>query len=317
MSKTHKTLAFIGLGRMGAAMSAHLARDGYEVHGFDASKDAMEGMGHTRVTVHSSLSDCIDALPTPRVVWIMVPSKFVDTVIKDLMPLLERGDCIIDGGNSFFKESVFRHHDLDRDGIDFIDCGTSGGIDGARCGASLMVGGDSKAVNAHAHIFEALAEEDGYGFVGGPGAGHFVKMVHNGIEYGMMGAIAEGINTLHEHKDGMQLNIDEAIKAYEHGSIIESNLLSWLADAYKDKKTLRAIAGEVPKGETEMEMEYLVDHNHLRVLTAALTQRKLTRTEPSFIGTLISAIRNQFGGHAVRFKEERAEKGIQTAKKKK
>ncbi|MDA8596970.1 NAD(P)-binding domain-containing protein, partial [Candidatus Pacebacteria bacterium] len=234
-----------------------------------------------------------------KVVWLMVPSKYVDDVIAETVGKLTRGDCIIDGGNSFFKDSVFRHHDLAGRGIQFIDCGTSGGVEGARCNASLMVGGDRPIVKKYEHIFQALAITNGYGHVGGPGAGHFVKMVHNGIEYGMMGAIAEGMNVLHEHREGMHLNITEAIKAYEHGSIIESNLISWLSDAYEKKGNLESIAGTVPKGETEMEMEYLVSHNKVRVLSAALTQRKLTRSEPSFTGTLISAIRNEFGGHTV------------------
>ena len=303
-SNDHKTLAFIGLGRMGAAMSAHLVEEGYTVHGFDVSVEARSKAEREGVNVHESISSCIAALPQTRVVWVMVPSKFVEGVLEEVVPLIEKGDCIIDGGNSFFKDSVFRDQELNEKEIDFIDCGTSGGVDGARHGASLMVGGEDEVVLKHEHIFHTLAHENGYGHVGGPGAGHFVKMVHNGIEYGMMGAIAEGINILDEHKDGMHLNIKEALKAYEHGSIIESNLMSWLADAYEDEASLQEIAGKVPRGETEMEMEYLAAHNKVRVLTAALTQRKLTRVEPSFTGTLIAAMRNEFGGHQVLKKQE-------------
>ncbi|MFT5037419.1 MAG: 6-phosphogluconate dehydrogenase [Candidatus Azotimanducaceae bacterium] len=293
----HKVLAFIGLGRMGAAMSAHLVESGYTVHGFDMSEEARSESQNQGVTVHDSLTECIEALPESKLVWIMVPSQFVDDVIDDVKGSLKSGDCIIDGGNSFFQQSLSRHQALEGDNIDFIDCGTSGGVEGARYGASLMVGGDNEAIQKHKHVFQTLAMKDGYGHVGGPGAGHFVKMVHNGIEYGMMGAIAEGLNVLHEHKEGMGLNIGEAIKAYEHGSIIESNLLSWFADAYEKEGHLETIAGKVPKGETEMEMEYLVSNNHLRILNAAITQRKLTRVEPSLIGTYIAAMRNEFGGH--------------------
>jgi 6-phosphogluconate dehydrogenase len=302
--KEQKELAFIGLGRMGAAMSAHLVENGYTVHGFDMSEEARSEAQKQGVTTYPLLKDCIKALSGPKVIWVMVPSKFVDDVITDIKSELTKGDCIIDGGNSFFKESVFRHHDLGGSEIDFLDCGTSGGVEGARYGASLMVGGELGIVKKHEHIFTALATKDGYGHVGGPGAGHFVKMVHNGIEYGMMGAIAEGLNVLHEHKEGMSLNINEAIKAYEHGSIIESNLISWFADAYKQEGYLETIAGQVPKGETEMEMEYLVTHNHLRILNAALTQRKLTRVEPSLVGTYIAAMRNEFGGHKTIQKDE-------------
>ena len=160
-----------------------------------------------------------------------------------------------------------------------------------------MVGGQKETVQKHEHLFSALATEDGYGHVGGTGAGHFVKMVHNGIEYGMMGAIAEGVNILHEHKEGLDIDIKESLKPYQNGSIISSSLMNWLADSYNTEGYLEKIAGEVPKGETEMEMEYLIDNENVRVLEAALLQRKLTRLTPSFIGTLISAMRNQFGGH--------------------
>lgn len=298
-SAEHKTLAFIGLGRMGAAMTTHLVEEGYTVYGHDVSEKAREAAEREGVQVCRSLKKCIEVLPAPKIVWIMVPSGHVEDVLKKIRPLLSKDDCIIDGGNSFFKDSVLRDSELQRYGIDFLDCGTSGGVEGARYGASLMVGGEPEVVQKHEHIFRTLAHENGYGHVGGPGAGHFVKMVHNGIEYGMMGAIAEGINVLHEHKEGLHLSITEAIKAYEHGSIIESSLMSWLADAYEDERKLNTIAGKVPKGETEMEMEYLIDHNEVRVLNAALTQRKLTRVEPSFIGTLIAAMRNEFGEHSV------------------
>jgi len=228
----NKQLTFIGLGRMGAAMSAHLAEQGFEIHGFDASAAARAQAETEGVITHSSLEEAVGALDAPRTVWMMVPAKYVDTVISDLRPLLSREDTIIDGGNSFFKDSINRQHDLAGSDINYIDCGTSGGVNGARHGASLMVGGSKEVVAQHEHIFKALAIENGYGHVGGSGAGHFVKMVHNGIEYGMMGAIAEGINVLHEHKEGLELNIRETLKPYQHGSIITSNLMNWVADAY-------------------------------------------------------------------------------------
>ena len=292
-----KEFAFIGLGRMGLAMTTHLVEQGYTIHGFDVDGGAREAAQAAGVTSHDSIESAINALPEHKVVWIMVPSRFVDTVIASVRKQVTKHDIIIDGGNSFFKDSLHRHHALDHEGIWFVDVGTSGGVEGARCGASLMVGGDKEAVDPIAHIFTDLAAEDGYGFVGGPGAGHFVKMIHNGIEYGMMGALAEGVNILHEHEDGLEINVMEALKAYEHGSIISSALTSWLVDAYETPGYLEKIAGVVPRGETEMEMEYVVDHNHARVLNAALTQRKLTRVEPSRTGSLISAMRNQFGGH--------------------
>jgi 6-phosphogluconate dehydrogenase len=166
-----------------------------------------------------------------------------------------------------------------------------------------MVGGDSEAVELHKQLFLDLATENGFAHVGGPSAGHFTKMVHNAIEYGMMGAIAEGVNILNEHKEALAIDITEALKPYEHGSIIESSLMSWLGSAYNTKGLLERIGGEVPKGETEMEMEYLISSEEVLVLEAAVLQRKITRTKPSFTGTLIAAMRNQFGGHAIINKE--------------
>lgn len=301
----YKEFALVGLGRMGRAIGEHLTKDGYTVHGFDTDSKARSRATKVGIQTHDSLQKTIAALHLPRTVWLMIPSRYVDEMITELTPLLSKNDTVIDGGNSFFKNSIERHHELSQSGINFIDCGTSGGVDGALHGASLMVGGDAKTVKHHEEMFKALATENGYGYVGGPGSGHFVKMVHNGIEYGMMGAIAEGINVLHEHKDGLGIDMLQALNPYEHGSIIESNLMSWLSDAYHEKGHLEKIAGQVPKGETEMEMEYLVQHENVRVLDAALLQRKLTRIEPSFIGTLIAAMRNAFGGHKVIKKQKK------------
>ena len=297
-----KELVFIGLGRMGAAMSAHLVEQGYEIHGYDVNPDARTKATKEGVIVYDSPESAVKAMYGEKVVWMMVPSKFVEDVLADITPHLQTDDCIIDGGNGFFKDSIKRHTDFAVRGINFIDCGTSGGVSGARHGASLMVGGDKEVVEKYQHIFKALATERGYGFVGGPGAGHFVKMIHNGIEYGMMGALAEGMSILEEHKGGLDINLPEVIKAYEHGSIISSNLVSWLSDAYNTPGYLEQIAGEVPKGETEMEMEYIVNHNRVPVLGAALEQRKRTRIEPSVTGTLISAMRNKFGGQKTQSK---------------
>lgn len=292
-------ITFIGLGRMGLAMSLSLAEEGYDVHGYDTNEETLAEAAKAGVTVHTTLTDAINATQSPKTIWLMIPAQYVGEQITALRPLLSAGDTIIDGGNSFFRNSINRQHELLDSQIHFIDCGTSGGVSGARHGASLMVGGDKQTVAAHEHIFLALATENGYGHVGGPGAGHFVKMVHNAIEYGMMGAIAEGINVLHDHKEGLGIDILESLEPYQNGSIISSNLMDWLADAYHKEGYLEKIAGEVPKGETEMEMEYLINTENMRILDAAVLQRKLTRLEPSFTGTLIAAMRNQFGGHKI------------------
>lgn len=292
-----KELIFIGLGRMGAAMTEHLVEQGYTVHGFDVSEEARATAASFDVHTHDSIADAISHMEGKKVVWLMVPSKFVDSVLEEVYASVSAGDIIIDGGNTFFKETLRRAEEAATKELEYVDCGTSGGMEGARHGASIMVGGKADVFAQIEHIFAALATENGYARVGNTGAGHFVKMVHNGIEYGMMGAIAEGVNFVETHADDMGIDICETLKPYEHGSIITSSLMSWLADSYKTEGYLENIAGEVPRGETEMEMEYIVEANQTPVLNAALEQRKATREASSRTGTLISAMRNQFGGH--------------------
>ncbi|MEX0930754.1 MAG: decarboxylating 6-phosphogluconate dehydrogenase [Candidatus Paceibacterota bacterium] len=291
-----KELGFIGLGRMGLNMSMRLIEEGYRVVGFDQSSESRTAAHTDGIEALDSLADLVAALSTPRVVWIMVPSSAVDTVLHELIPLLSEGDTIIDGGNSFYKDSLRRHVELKEVGIHFLDCGTSGGMQGARHGASIMVGGDSAIFEQHEHIFAALAAPNGYARVGNKGAGHFVKMVHNSIEYGMMGAIAEGMTVLHDHQEQFGIDLREVLKPYEHESIIASKLVSWLREAYDDGQ-IDTIKGEVPIGETEVEMEHVTTIGEVKVLEAALAQRKATRDNPSYLGKLVAAMRNQFGGH--------------------
>lgn len=293
-----KEFVFIGLGRMGLAMATLLSEKGFTVHAYNRSPEPRKEAEAVGIKTYDSPVEAIKALPSgAKTVWLMVTSSAVDAVIAEVVPALEAGDTIIDGGNSFFKDSNRRCQELTAQSIHFIDAGVSGGMEGARHGASVMVGGEKESVAAHAHIFTALATENGYAHVGGPGAGHFVKMVHNGIEYGMMGALAEGLNTLHNPPEGITVDVMAALNPYENGSIITSRLMSWLADSYRTEGYLEAIAGEVPKGETEGEMEYLEADHEMPVMVAALNQRRNTRIHPSHIGTLISAMRNQFGGH--------------------
>ncbi len=292
-----KELVFIGLGRMGAAMTARLVEQGYTVHGFDVNDSAREEAEKNGVHTYTSIEGAISAMKNRKAVWLMVPAKFVDSALKDIHEHLQADDIIIDGGNTFFEDTKRRAQDAAVKDIHYIDCGTSGGVSGARHGASLMVGGEKEAVKNVEDIFIALAAPEGYGHVGDSGAGHFVKMVHNGIEYGMMGAIAEGMSFIEQHQAELNLKPKEALKPYEHGSIISSSLMSWMAEAYRDTEFLNTIAGQVPRGETEMEMEYIIAQNQTPVLQAALLQRKDTRENPSRTGTFISAMRNVFGGH--------------------
>lgn len=299
----NKEIGFIGLGRMGLHMSARLHEQGYRVVGIDPNEHARNKAAELGIAVSEEYGALVTQLRAPRVVWLMVPSALVDEVLSGVTPLLEPGDAIIDGGNSFYEDSLRRFSALHDNGITFLDCGTSGGVGGARGGASLMIGAQPDVFASHEDIFKALAAPDAYARVGGPGAGHFVKMVHNGIEYGMMGAIAEGFSVLHDAREELGIDLQEIFKPYQHGSIIESSLLPYLKAAY-DQGQIEQITGEVPQGETEREMEHLVTLGQMAVLAASLSQRKQTRETPSYLGTLIAAMRNQFGGHSTLPKQD-------------
>jgi len=297
-----KELGFIGLGRMGMNMATHLVEEGYEVIGYNRSEEPRKEALSVGIKIAPTLAELVTTLPAPRVVWLMVSSGAVDTVLEELVPLLNPGDTIVDGGNSFYQDSLRRHQEMADKNINYLDCGTSGGMEGARHGASIMVGGKADIFANHEHIFKTLAAPDGYARVGNAGAGHFVKMIHNGIEYGMMGAIAEGVTVLKQNEATFGINLREALKVYEHESIITSKLVSWLVTSY-DQGQIDLIKGEVPRGETESEMEHIVTLGEVKVLEAALAQRKATRESESYLGKLVAAMRNQFGGHKVISKE--------------
>ena len=291
-----KTIGFIGLGRMGLAMTERLLELGYAVKATDVAAAARSAAAASGVDVYSDTVRMLAQLPRPSIVWIMVPSKFVDSVLAELMTDLAPGSIVIDGGNSAYGDSRRRHHELAQKQIKFLDCGTSGGVEGARTGASLMVGGEAAVYEEVKWLFAALAIENGYARVGNPGAGHFVKTVHNAIEYGMMGALAEGMAHLDERADEFDLSIPDVLKPYVHGSIISSRLLDWLAEGYRSG-IVDDISGCVPVGETEEKMKYIRDHGDMPVLAAAVAQRISSREQPSRMGKYISTMRYQFGGH--------------------
>jgi len=206
------------------------------------------------------------------------------------------------GGNSFFKDSQRRYARLKKKGIGFLDCGTSGGIEGARRGACMMVGGDRAVFKKVEVLFRDMCVKKGYGYMGKTGGGHFVKMVHNGIEYGMMGAINEGMHAVEKHSKKFGTNMKEVAKVYAHGSIIESRLMSWLWDSFEKERYLDNISCEVPKGETEKEMKQLEKMATMKVLKEARKMRVRSR-EGTVCGDFIAAMRNQFGGHKVKKKK--------------
>lgn len=286
-------------------MTEQLLEKGHALVVTDLNEQAVEHAVSLGASAAGSVAEVVAGLTAPRVVWVMVPSgEPTAAVVRELEGLLSEGDVVIDGGNSFYKDSIARGEALAQKGIAFLDCGTSGGVEGARHGACMMVGGDRVAFDRVEQLFTDMCVVDGYAYMGRSGGGHFVKMVHNAVEYGMMGAIAEGVEAVKEIAgEQFGTDVNEVVKVYAHGSIVESRLVSWLEDSFKEPGYLDAIAGEVPKGETEEEMEQLEQLRPMPMLTAAREMRVATRTAPTYAGTLLAAMRNQFGGHAVKKQE--------------
>ena len=297
-------LAMIGLGRMGANMAERLVRGGHTVRGYDPGEAARQQAEARGIVPHANLQNAVAALPTPRVVWLMVPAgQVVDDTIAQLRPLLATGDTVIDGGNSNYKDTQRRGAQLAEAGIHYIDCGTSGGVWGLAEGYSLMIGGDAGAVARLQPVFATLAPtpETGWGHVGPSGAGHFAKMIHNGIEYGMMQAYAEGFAIL-KHKQAMDFDLGALAEIWRHGSVVRSWLLDLTADALKKNPQMDGIAPYVAdSGEGRWTVAEAIDLNvSAPVITLALLERLRSRDDDSYADKLLAAMRNEFGGHAVK-----------------
>jgi 6-phosphogluconate dehydrogenase len=297
-------LAMIGLGKMGANMAQRLVRGGHQVVGYDpaaAARTALESKGaRTAVT----LAEVVSALDAPRSVWLMVPAGDVtDDTVKALRPLLSAGDTIIDGGNSNYRDTQRRAAALEPAGIHYVDCGTSGGVWGLEEGYSLMIGGDAPTVERHRSIFEALAPgaDRGWGHVGPVGAGHYTKMIHNGIEYGLMQAYAEGFSIL-EHKQEFALDLHKIAQIWRYGSVVRSWLLDLTANALEKNPTLQGIAPYVAdSGEGRWTVAEAIELGvPAIVITASLLERLRSRDKDSFADKLLAAMRNQFGGHEIK-----------------
>jgi 6-phosphogluconate dehydrogenase len=296
-------LAMVGLGRMGGNMVERLMRHGHRLVVYDRSAEAMakyETMGATKA---ADLAGVVKALTAPRVVWIMVPAGDpVDETIAALQPLLSPGDVIIDGGNSNFHDSIRRGAQLAKSKIEFIDCGTSGGVWGLENGYCLMVGGTDAAVTRCESIFTALAPEKGYSHVGPIGSGHYVKMVHNGIEYGLLQAYAEGYEILHASKTFPKLNLTAIANVWQHGSVVRSWLNELAASAFERDASLADLKGWVAdSGEGRWTVQEAIDLDvPAPVITLSLQTRFRSRQTDSFGAKVIAALRNEFGGHAVK-----------------
>jgi len=291
-------IGFVGLGRMGSNMVMNLAGKGYGVVVNNRSPEPTKKLVRRRgVTSSYSFEEMIKKLPKKKIVWLMITAgKPVDDALKKLIPLLKKGDIVIDGGNSYFKDSQRRYKVLKKKGISYLDCGVSGGMEGARKGACMMIGGDKNSFKKVEILFKDMTVKDGYGYMGKSGAGHFVKMVHNGIEYGMMGAINEGMKAVQKYSSKFEIDLQETAKVYANGSIIEGRLMSWLYDSFKKPHYLDEISCEVPKGETENEMKHLEKMAEMKILKEARLMRARSRKK-LVCGDFIAAMRNQFGGH--------------------
>jgi 6-phosphogluconate dehydrogenase len=294
-------IGFVGLGKMGLNMTTRLRRRGHDVVAFDVNRDAIDRAEAVGAAGARSLQALVEGLAPPRAVWVMVPAGDpTETTIQSLAEILSPGDVIIDGGNTHFKDDQRRAADLARKRIGYVDAGTSGGIWGLEEGFCLMVGGPSDVCSRLEPIFLALAPEGGYLRVGGHGAGHYVKMVHNGIEYGLMQAYAEGFELM--QASGYDVDLPAVASLWMRGSVVRSWLLELTARALQDNPTLEGIAGHVEdSGEGRWALHEGIDRAvPLPVLTAALFTRFRSRADNPFAERLLAALRGQFGGHAVK-----------------
>lgn len=297
-------LAMIGLGKMGMNMATRLVREGHRVVGYARTAATVEEAVQNGIEGAHSLEEAVGKLNTPRIAWVMVPAgKATDDTIEHLSNLLGEGDIVIDGGNSNYKDSARHAAQLEPKGIEFLDCGTSGGIWGISEGYSLMVGGKPQVAERMRPVFETLAPaaDKGWGHVGPHGAGHFVKMVHNGIEYGMMQAFAEGFSIM-KAKEEFGLDLAQISHIWQHGSVVRSWLLDLAARALDEDTKLEDIKPWVAdSGEGRWTVFESIDLDVAApVITLALQMRFASRDEENYTARMLAALRNQFGGHAVK-----------------
>ncbi len=294
-------IGFVGLGRMGLNMVTRLVRGGHPVVAYDRSADAVARADAAGAKGVSTLEALIEGLTAPRAIWVMVPSGDpTESTVASLSRLLSPGDTIVDGGNTNFHDDVRRAHTLEAKGIEYIDAGTSGGIWGLQEGYCLMVGGTVEACKRLEPIFLTLAPADGYLRVGEHGAGHYVKMIHNGIEYGMMQAYAEGFELM--HASDYKVDLGSVAALWNHGSVVRSWLLELAARALAEDGDLSGLKGYTEdSGEGRWTLHEGIDRAvPMPVLTAALFTRFRSREDNPFSERMLAALRNQFGGHAVK-----------------
>ncbi|EJR64410.1 6-phosphogluconate dehydrogenase (decarboxylating) [Bacillus cereus VD115] len=292
-------VGLIGLGKMGLNLGKNLMDHKHEVAAFDLNTSAVEEMKEYGATGVSSLKELVQSLQSPRILWGMVPHAVVDSVIDEVTPLLSKGDILIEAGNSHYKESIRRYEQLKKDGIHFMDAGTSGGMEGARNGACYMIGGDQEAWDIVEPIFRDTAVENGFLYAGKAGSGHFLKMVHNGIEYGMMAAIGEGFEIL--EKSEFDYDYEKVSRVWNNGSVIRSWLMELTENAFSKDAKLDEIKGVMhSSGEGKWTVETALDlQTATPVIAMSLLMRYRSLDNDTFTGKVVAALRNEFGGHAV------------------
>ena len=297
--ETTMKAGIVGLGKMGLNMAMHLLECGHELVVFDLSEQASARLAGTRAVVATSLGELVAMLESDRLIWLMVPAGApVDETIEQLVPWLERGDIIVDGGNSRHIDSVRRAASLQEQGISLLDAGTSGGLEGARHGACIMVGGAKSAYERIEPLLRDLCVVNGYGYMGPSGSGHFAKMVHNGIEYGMMQAMGEGFNLL--EASGYGFDLEEVSRVWSHGSVIRGWLMELMIQALQKDPKLDYLKGVIAdSGEGRWMVEAALEHEvSIPVIAASLFNRYRSRAEGNLSDRVVAALRHEFGGHS-------------------
>lgn len=291
-------LGFVGLGKMGFNMVQNLLQHKHEVVVYDVSSEVTQKMVKFGAAGFDSLKNLVESLPTPRLIWLMVPAgEIVEETIEQLLPMLESGDILIDGGNSYYKDTLRRAELLNEKGIKFFDVGTSGGLKGALNGACMMIGGDKKIFNDIEALFKSMCVENGYAYVGKSGSGHFSKMVHNGIEYGMMQAIGEGFDLL--NSSNFDFDLQAVSKVWANGSVIRGWLMDLTQNALSKDSDLRGVSGQIAdSGEGKWTVQAALDFNvSAPIITNSLMERYRSRTPNTMGNKVVAALRNEFGGH--------------------
>lgn len=295
-----KKIGLIGLGKIGQNMALHLLEKKYKVVVYNRSPEPIKQLANQGAIQSFSLKELAEKLPNQKIIILMVTAgKPVDEIVVNLISYLSRGDIVIDGGNSYYEDSIIRHSILKKKGIHFLDMGTSGGLEGARRGASLSIGGEKVAFDKIEVLFKDIATKKGYAYVGLPGAGHFVKMIHNGIEYALLEAYAEGFEVL--SKSQFKLDHKEVARIWNNGSIIRSYITELIERALTKNPELRGVDGVIGGGETGTWANKAAKSLHVdfKTLEHALEKRELSKNEQSFATRLIALVRNELGGHSL------------------